>query len=484
MNITKRMLQFGAVAVAVTIGCNALATGLTLPVQESFESYTEGDSATNIAEWASTSVDDASIITNMTYEFDPVTEGITWPLPGSISAPIAHQKVLKLNTEGGTLAASLDTTATAFSSQDIYVDTMVNMVISEDDPSFTEITDAKVAVFANATSNLVIRHGMFDGEDNIYATNSETAVVVDPEAWYRLTITLKREYITVKSANYSMFQVYLDGVLVTSENTYEDDWFLAAVDTGTQDYDILTAVAFQGTGFIDDLVVTRADPFAPVGVSYVYVIEEVVDGAAPNYIEIDEEGWSQGYTPADSWSKIGLGEGSAAIFEVAGSTVSTGSATEEQLRGTNRVEVLTTVAMTAADLGGQYSGLSEAQIAWLSGLGHTSGTAFDSDANSLAFEQAMGLDPYENETVTAAITVYTVGDPDSTITVNVQVDSVDYEASGLTVKIVIDSKESLADAWTTDVADLNVSSFDSNGEASITFTTPAANFFRARIVEQ
>ncbi len=482
MNITKRMLRFGAAAVAVAIGSNALAVGLGLPVQEGFEDYDEGDSATNLTDWASTSVDDASIITNMTYTFDPVTEGITYPL-GGITPAIAHQKVLKLNTEGGTLAASLDTTETVFSSQNIYVDTMVNMVISEDDPSFTGVTDVKVAVFANASSNLVIRHGMIEGE-TFYLTNTVTDVVVDPANWYRLTIVMDTLQVTELLTDYAAFQVYLDGVLIDHDNTYAATWFLSGSDRGELDWEYLNAIAFQGTGFIDDLVVTTADPFAPVGVTYVYVIEEYVDGVGPTYIDIDEDGWSKGYTPSDSWSKIGLDTGSEEIFEVSGSTVSTGSATEEQLRGTNRVEVLTDVAKTAADLGGQYSGLTEDQIAWLSGLGYPSSTAFDSDGHSLEFEEAMKLDPYANETVTAEITEFVVGDPDSTITVKVLVDAVAYAESGLTVKIVVDTKENLSDGWTTDAFTENVSSFDINGEASITFATPAANFFRARIVEQ
>ncbi len=508
MNITKRMLRFGAAAVAVAIGSNALATGLTVPWYESFEGHTnnpvakydEGASATNLANWVSTPAGgDASFITNMTYTFSQPPGGITFPIPnpGMSETPNGissanHSKVLRLNTEGATLSANLDTGNAQndyTGSKKLYVDTMVNMVISEDAPSFTGATDVKVAVFANATSNIVIRHGKYvqvwddeNGWTPTHAvTNTATSVVIDPAKWYRMTITMRE--LSEGGSEYSLFSLALDGETVTNANARVDNtWFDAAVSAS--DIKELSSVAFQGTGFIDDLVVTASDPFAPTGPITVYVIEEYVDGVGPTYIEIDENGWSKGYTPSDTWSKIGLDTGSAAIFGVSGNTVSTGSATEEQLRGTNRVEVLTDVAMTAADLGGDYSDLSEAQIAWLSGLGYPSSTPFDTDGHSLAFEEAMDLDPYANETVVAEITAFVVGDPDSMITVNVKVNSADYVKSGLTVKILVDTKADLADVWAMGVFTQDVSEFDANGEASITFTTPAANFFRARIVEQ
>ena len=79
MNITKRMLRFAAAAVAVAVGCNVLAAGLGLPVKEGFEGYDNDHPATNLTHWASTSEDDASVISNLTYTHDP-SGGATYPL--------------------------------------------------------------------------------------------------------------------------------------------------------------------------------------------------------------------------------------------------------------------------------------------------------------------------------------------------------------------------------------------------------------------
>ena len=153
MNITKRMLRFGAVAVAVAIGCNAMAAGLAVPFGESFEAIELlNQKATTLTDWSG-GVDDASIITNVTYAFAKDIGGTTAAMTPPLGFDTPHTQVLKLNTEGGTLSAALDdsTQSTAkFDTQSIYVDAMINMVISEDDPSFTGMDDIKIEVADSA----------------------------------------------------------------------------------------------------------------------------------------------------------------------------------------------------------------------------------------------------------------------------------------------------------------------------------------------
>ena len=153
--------------------------------------------------------------------------------------------------------ANLDTEgdATKFAAQNIYVDTMVNFVVSEDDPSFADMDDVKIAVFANATSNLVIRHGVHVYVDeeigwDVVPTNTVTEINIDPEDWYRLTVTLKT--ISFGDPVYyprAVCQVQVNGTTVQHPNAYESSWFLSMVMDNQGTLDESHRRLLQGTGF-------------------------------------------------------------------------------------------------------------------------------------------------------------------------------------------------------------------------------------------
>jgi len=478
MNVTKRMLRFGVAALAIAIVSQTLAAPI---ISESFEGPANGSLVTNLTLWSSTG-GDLSAITNMGYSYMatslPLTNGVT------------HTNVAQLATEGGVLSFT-NATSINFLSQVLYVDTMVRFATSDSKPEdIGTPVGTKFAIFANSSSNLVIRHGVIiGGEESVFVlTNSEINTVallgaqIDPAAWYRLTVKLSSDEF---SAVYA--QVKVNSNLVTHANA-PGDLFLSAISGDSDTY--LNAVSFMGTGFIDDVVVTREEPAFPyTGSVFSYVIEEWTNNVFVAYIPVTApSAWSKQYAaPSSAWYTNKLDSGTAAIFALgADNRTVTSPMPDGTQNPTNLLKVLLDQAKTAGELPLQFAGMTPADIAWIRTFGMTPDDTLDSDANDLAFEQAMKLNPYVNEAVTAQITRFTVGSPSSTIVVKALTNGVAYaSASGLTVNVLIDSKASMTNDWPVYAGFTNpVTQFNVLGEATNTFNTPSGNFFRARILPQ
>jgi hypothetical protein len=247
----------------------------------------------------------------------------------------------------------------------------------------------------------------------------------------------------------------------------------------------------MGTGFIDDVVVTRDEPsFVLTASVFSYVIEERTNGVFVAYIPVTApSAWSKEYAaPSSAWFTNRLDAGTAAMFTLGSDNITVTSPVPDVVNNntTNLLKVLLDQAKVAGELPTQFATLSSDEIAWIRTFGMTPGDTLDSDANNPAFEQAMKLNPYVNEAVTNQITSFTVGALESTIVVKVLTNGVAYASpSGLTVNILIDSKASLTNDWPTYAGFTNaVNQFNVLGEATNTFNTPIGNFFRARILEQ
>ena len=254
MNLTsKRMLQFIAGCAGVC-ALTATATTATNFVADSFEatdgsaglpisSYKRvisggGNQFTNFA-WLAQSGDSSTLIQTNTYT------GLTRPMTNE-----AQNLVLNLSTEGNTLTRNLGVTNDFFAGDPVYVDTLIKFTASEDNPTNMD-ANVKAAVFVNVSSNLMVYHGV---DQQVPASTAVTTVPLDTTQWYRLTILLGK----FNSGAVAGFQVFLNDVAITNAAAYNDDlsmngtWFLNAAAASTT----LSAVAFQGTGMVDELVVT------------------------------------------------------------------------------------------------------------------------------------------------------------------------------------------------------------------------------------
>lgn len=215
-----------------------------LPISQYKDTITfDGATETTNFLWVADGLDASKIIaTNSTY---------SGTRPGTNSAPAEY--VLDLATEGSTLTRHVIgddgvSTGKLFTvAAPVYVDTLIQFRPSEDTPTIG--ADVKVAVYVNINSNLVVYHGM-DGAD---PTNSVFGTIaINPEQWYRLTIQM-----TGYDENTPACKVYLDGENLTHANAIDDVFFLTAGSGGST----LNAVAFQGTGLVDDLAVANDADF-------------------------------------------------------------------------------------------------------------------------------------------------------------------------------------------------------------------------------
>lgn len=264
MNLTlKQLFKFGAVCV----GASALsATAATNYVADSFEVSDGGsyglaisqykfstetvgvDEVTNYA-WFAEANDASAIVSNDAAYASFSGDG---PIAGGTA-----ELVLNLETEGNTLSRTAGVVVA--SDEYVYVDTMIQFTPSDTAPTI-DTADVKVALYVDANSNLVVRHTMYTEFVNYdpVETNSVVDGVIDPDAWYRLSIAVTRD------GNETFCRIALDGTVIQHANAFDlED---GAANNGTYfrsceaDDFTLEKVSFEGTGLVDELVITDTEP--------------------------------------------------------------------------------------------------------------------------------------------------------------------------------------------------------------------------------
>lgn len=262
MNLTsKRMLQI----IAGCAGAFALVATAADPVKYISDSFEATDSGSNLLpiglykQVLSAPDGNGVVTTNPVWlaQSGDASKLVATGVPGylGVNRPTSNdvpvEYVLNLETEGQTLVRT-NSTSLDFGGTPVYVDSLIKFTPSEDNPTINDGA-VKAAVFVNVVSNLFIYHGV----DGLPPEITDTGIKIVATNWYRLTILLQ----TRESLGKTAFQVYLDGMKITnspaayndtgSQGTADASWFLnASVDTH------LSGVAFQGTGMVDDLVVT------------------------------------------------------------------------------------------------------------------------------------------------------------------------------------------------------------------------------------
>lgn len=333
MNLTsKRMLQF----LSLCAGAFALtATAQTVFVADNFEA--EGVGYTNATINNAAGMYKANVwgaqsqYTNLVWEAGAGDASTIQAFDGTYAAgrPItndnAKAQALKLETEGQTLTRyvafteddgsgslgiprTTPTDVEVSSALPVYVDTLMKFTPSEDDPEVTD-PNIKLALFVNVSSNLVLRHNYWDGSGYVTTNSVFTDLgVINPEQWYRLTI--KMQY----HDSYGAMQawLWLDG---TSLTHYNGEVGGSSIHNGPIFYTIndsktLSQVSFQGTGYVDDLVVARdITPFggqAALTLTLAFdddVLDVLVDGQPVQPSAVVESGSTLEITAVD-WYQI------------------------------------------------------------------------------------------------------------------------------------------------------------------------------------
>ena len=240
----------------------------------------------------------------------------------NLPAPAAGgQQYLELSTEGGTLWRSLasgDTgaegidnrlgAAQALPAGGLYIDTMVQFTPTEDGGAPETADGDKLAIWLNVDSsgeapvtNLMVRAAQWDDNGSSTFFTKKTFVLtgagdISPSTWYRLTVkAIANCDRRTKNENYTSsitgFQIYLDNTLLTTtEPAFADGYLNLATDAGEwgwldssveQEAEVLAlmrgrtlipslagdettatlqAVGFKGSGALDNLAITEAEP--------------------------------------------------------------------------------------------------------------------------------------------------------------------------------------------------------------------------------
>ncbi len=192
-----------------------------------------------------------------------------FPLAGS-----AHTAAVELNTEGGTITNLL--TGSDNTNSQYWIDTNIRMVSSESAPtSVTNDNEIQVAIYLNASSNLVVYHAMpddtgswTDATTNYWTTLSHTPIAND--SWHRLTVQIDYfETDNIYGLDHEFFRIMLDGTAISNTtNAWQlgdleagagGEWFLCA-NSASDSNRVLKATLLSGTGHFDDFVVTNGAP--------------------------------------------------------------------------------------------------------------------------------------------------------------------------------------------------------------------------------
>lgn len=307
MHISIRKLRTIAMLGIALVGGSVLAVGTNdVSYLEPFTNdvFVTGYVITNANGW-SAGPQDLSTITNLSSGYS--LDNMSFPITNAGYDHAVDNKVLNLNTDVAMLTNTLG--GATFATSPMYVDTMVKFVASDGFPAaVSNDPNVKAAVFVNETSNLVVYCGAFFDGNFLPSKFVTTDTQVVPGTWYRLTVAMDNLDLG-ESGHAQAFEVRINNVPVYSSEAYSNDWkdviftesfvpagdgqwFLSAANKPTDlgnepGKTMIEALAFQGTGMIDDLVVS-ADPPVYAGVTWFEITQSIGAGgsAAPSALSI------------------------------------------------------------------------------------------------------------------------------------------------------------------------------------------------------
>jgi hypothetical protein len=368
---------------------------------------------------------DMSVVTNIGGSYGtPPTSPIESGANGG-----SESTVLKLSTDVGTLTNVLSG-GTFSGAANVWMDTLVQMVPSDDYPTaISNDVNVKAAIFLNVASNLVIYHGTFNvgGGDYSDSMFTVTSVKMLPGQWYRVTIQMDA---TTSPGTEEAFRVLTNGIAIASASGYTDNWkneFAVGAPPGgawhltaarrASGYQSsycteVKALCFQGTGYIDDLVMTSNDPFQPL-VTY-WTLSVASSGNGTNdplagYYQVKVGDSTNVVATANDWYRINSMTSNG--VEVAGSNPKTYTLTMGSQAQNSTGEVIISYFQPAT-IGG-------VSASWQSQWGSEAEVnAGDGDTFPLDAEYRLNTDPTANNTYTLEIQALTISG--TTVTVQVK----------------------------------------------------------------
>jgi len=465
---------------------------------ESFETLTGWGSSTPLAVsttngWYSTP-DDFSVITNLSYSFT----NCTYPLSSATSNNVLRVKLNNLAILTNNFDATPGSPATGYNMQNVplYIDMMVQFMTNSQGAFVTCTTNdtgVKGAVYVDsASSNLVVYHGTMDAGGNYLAgqnTNEILSALVTPTNWYRLTIAYSATSQT------QMFKVLTNGVAVQSSHAYADGWqtswppttspagiwFRSAAGPALYATN-LNAVAFQGSGYVDDLVVANTPPtYQSGGSTFLLIVANNGNGKTDftksnntdplTQITVASASSTTIVYTANGWYQISaLTSNGVTVAAAAGATIYTQTLTGISLDISNNVTFITNYTGAVVD---------SVPSSWALTMGLT--VAYATAHPTLVQEGYMlNLNP---ATLSPTLGIASLDMTGSTLNVTVLLQNngapADVKING-TLRVYASDAPNGTYTEVGAAALLNAQ-FDVNGKCVLAFTVPAANFYRAQV---
>ena len=278
---TINAVGFENFTVGTTIGANAADDGTSDATKAYFL-------------YSGNSGDDQSVVTNH-------PSGTTFTDVPTYFGTFDNNNYLSLSTEGGTLFRSLNVvngtdlgTAETIPDSGLFVDTLVQFTPCEEPPAFNENDGNKLAVWLSVSNgenevsftNVCVRAGYWDYAEGVlskvaggatYTLANTSEIDVQPGEWVRLTVkAINNVYSSTTIGEMPAFQVYINDTLAVFTEDVASAAALAQIGTleaaaqtalatktilpSMQDAAARQAVGFQGTGAVDDFVVTTEKP--------------------------------------------------------------------------------------------------------------------------------------------------------------------------------------------------------------------------------
>ncbi len=402
----------------------------TVPYAESFENLA-GWGGLNAAVsgrmgWSSgTAGVDQSRIANLTYAYTATN------LPLSYAT---HTNVLCLDTQGGALTNSFGG-GFEMSGALVYIDYMTRFDAAEEMPEALTMADTgiKCAVYANASTQLAVYHGVASADGTLLSNKVDaTSVFADATNWHRVTIAIDAT-ATNPSRSLAMFQVKFDGTPVSNAAAYGNGWKAQFETTGTlpptdangtwfrlattnAEAGKLMSLSFNGAGYADDMLVTTADPFGALGATFTLIVARSGNGvsslgAAPYVSEPVVAGTTtQIVYTADEWNRIS----SLDVNNVAAPAAS-GARIFTQLLANIGADVSN--AVTFAQVTPVQTGYTNVPTTWLTNWTEAAVNAGGGDDFEVGDKYLLGLDPTSSNTYRLKLDALAVSGSNVTIAV-------------------------------------------------------------------
>jgi len=409
-----------------------------------------------------------------------------YPFAGVRPIPAAtHTSVLQLDTRTLVLTNSFGA-GFDMGGGITRIDMMMRFVANDILPGHFTASDSgiKGGIYANEQSRLTIYHGVAAPDGSLLSNKVDTTdIALDTAQWHRVTLT-----VDATAPNTALFQVKLNGTVVTNGSAFVDGWKSHYIGTGqlpttseegtwfriattNTNSRLLTGLCFTGSGYVDDLTVAAAPKTFLLSVVKVGTGNSSLGTEYSSSFDIAEGAETQIVYRAADWHRIAeLASNGESVSGAVGVRVYTQEIVSIKADISNSVvfaEALPT-----------QTGYATVPTAWLMNWAEDAVLAGDGDNFSVPTEYALGLSPVSDNAYGLSIESVNVKDGQVVTVVRRSV-SGELSPDGMHGTLTLRAAEKLGTAFTNIVSSAVTGAgvFDTEGRRVFTNSVSCPQLF-------